>query len=175
MTAALLIAAAFAGLLLYAATRPDTMRIERSLRIDAPADKIRPLINDMRHFNIWNPYNHKDPTMKASYHGPEAGPGASYEFDGNKKVGKGSIQIIEPAAPDVVRMRLDMSAPMACSNLIDFSLAPLSLHTTQVTWTMTGPSPFLGKLMGVIFNMDKMMGRDFETGLTSLKKLAEAR
>lgn len=172
---ALVVAAAIALLLLYAATRPDTMRIERSVRIDAGADRIHPLINDMRHFNIWNPYNHKDPTMKASYTGPEAGPGASYAFDGNKNVGKGSIQIIEPAAPDVVRMRLDMTAPMACHNLIDFTLAPLTPHTTQVTWAMTGPCPFIGKLMGVVFNMDKMVGRDFETGLTSLKKLAEQR
>jgi hypothetical protein len=29
--------------------------------------------------------------------------------------------------------------------------------------------------MGVIFNMDKMVGRDFETGLASLKTLAEQR
>lgn len=175
ITAIALVAAAALALLLYAATRPDTMRIERSVRIDVPAEKIHPLINDLRRFNLWNPYNHKDPAMKASYRGPEAGPGAGYEFDGNRNVGKGSIQIVEPAAPDVVRMRLDMSAPMACSNLIDFTLAPLSLHATQVTWTMTGPCPFLGKLMGVIFNMDKMVGRDFETGLASLKKLAEAR
>ena len=40
---------------------------------------------------------------------------------------------------------------------------------------MRGPCPFLGKLMGVIFNMDKMVGRDFEAGLSSLKTLAEHR
>ncbi len=81
------------ALLLYAATRPDTMQIQRSLEIQAPAERIRPLINDMQRFNTWNPYNQKDPTMKGTYRGPNAGPGAAYDFDGNKNVGKGSITI----------------------------------------------------------------------------------
>jgi carbon monoxide dehydrogenase subunit G len=176
MIAAIAIAAAvaLAALLLYAASRPDTMKIERSVSIQADAERIKPLINDIKRFNTWNPYNHKDPTMKGSYRGPTIGPGAAYDFDGNKNVGKGSIQIVEPTGPDRVSMTLDMTAPMACHNLIDFKLAPRGA-TTDVTWSMTGPCPFLGKLMGVIFNMDKMVGRDFETGLASLKTLAEQR
>lgn len=176
MTAAIALAAAvaLAALLLYAATRPDTMKIERSVRIQADADRIKPLINDMQRFNTWNPFARKDPAMKGSYRGPASGPGAAYDFDGNRNVGKGSIQIVEPTGPGRVSMTLDMTAPMACHNLIDFSLAPQGA-ATDVTWTMTGPCPFLGKLMGVIFNMDKMVGRDFENGLASLKTLAEQR
>jgi len=171
---ALAAAVALAALLLYAATRPDTMKIERSVRIQANADRIKPLINDMQRFNSWNPFTRKDPAMKGNYRGPASGPGAAYDFDGNKNVGKGSIQIVEPTGPGRVSMTLDMTAPMACHNLIDFSLAPQGA-ATDVTWTMTGPCPFLGKLMGVVFNMDKMVGRDFENGLASLKTLAEQR
>lgn len=176
MIAAIALAAvvALAALLLYAATRPDTMKIERSVRIQADADRIKPLINDMQRFNSWNPFARKDPAMKGSYRGPASGPGAAYDFDGNRNVGKGSIQIVEPTGPGRVSMTLDMTAPMACHNLIDFSLAPQGA-ATDVTWTMTGPCPFLGKLMGVVFNMDKMVGRDFENGLASLKTLAEQR
>jgi hypothetical protein len=170
---ALIVAVAIAALLLYAASRPDVIRIERSVHIAAPSERIRPLIDDMQLFNTWNPYNRKDPLMKASYRGPGSGPGAAYDFDGNKNVGKGSIQITEPSGPDRVSMRLDMTAPMACHNAIDFILAPQGDTTTQVTWAMQGPCPFMGKLMGVIFNMDKMVGRDFESGLASLKTLAE--
>lgn len=169
------LAVALVALLLYAASRPDTMQIERSVEIQAPAASIHPLINDMQRFNSWNPYNRKDPTMKGSYRGPQAGPGAAYDFDGDKNVGKGSITIIEPSAPNRVTMTLDMTAPMACHNIIDFTLAPQGATSTDVTWTMRGPCPFLGKLMGVIFNMDKMVGRDFENGLASLKTLAERR
>ncbi len=166
---------ALVALLLYAASRPDTMKIERSVEIHAPAASIHPLINDMQRFNTWNPYNRKDPTMKGSYRGPRAGPGAAYDFDGDKNVGKGSITILEPSAPNRVTMSLVMTAPMACNNTIDFTLSPQGPASTDVTWAMRGPCPFLGKLMGVIFNMDKMVGRDFENGLASLKTLAERR
>jgi Polyketide cyclase / dehydrase and lipid transport len=172
---ALVLAAAVVALLLYAATRPDTLQIQRSLEIQAPAERIRPLINDMQRFNTWNPYNQKDPAMKGTYRGPNAGPGAAYDFDGNKNVGKGSITILEPSAPNRVTMSLVMTAPMACNNTIDFTLSPQGPGSTDVTWAMRGPCPFLGKLMGVIFNMDKMVGRDFETGLASLKAIAERR
>lgn len=173
-TLALVVAVALAALLLYAATRPDTLHIARSVRIQAPADAIKPLINDMQRFNTWNPFNRKDPAMKGSYRGPSSGPGAVYDFDGNRNVGKGSIAIIEPSAPNRVTMTLDMTAPMACHNVIDFTLDRQG-EATVVTWAMRGPCPFLGKLMGVIFNMDKMVGRDFEAGLSSLKTLAEHR
>jgi len=175
MIAAIVLAVAVAALLLYAATRPDTLQIQRSMEIQAPAERIRSLINDMQRFNTWNPYNQKDPAMKGTYRGPNAGPGAAFDFDGNKNVGKGSITILEPSAPNRVTMSLVMTAPMACNNTIDFTLSPQGPASTDVTWAMRGPCPFLGKLMGVIFNMDKMVGRDFETGLASLKAIAERR
>lgn len=174
MIAAVALAAvvALVALLLYAASRPDTMRIERSVCISAPPHKILPLINELPRFNTWNPYNQKDPAMKGSYRGPSSGPGAGFDFDGNKNVGKGSIQIVEPSGPNRVTMTLDMTAPMVCHNVIDFILDRQG-SATEVTWAMQGPCPFLGKLMGVIFNMDKMVGRDFENGLAGLKTLAE--
>lgn len=162
-----------AALLAYAATRPDVFRVERSVSIAATPDAIRPLINDMQRFNTWNPFNRKDPSMKGSYRGPMAGPGAAFDFDGNGNVGKGTVQIVEPTAPNRVSMKLDMTAPMEAHNLIDFTLVPQGGNRTQVTWSMHGPCPFLGKVMGVIFDMDKMVGGDFDAGLAELKALAE--
>ncbi|MEO8154407.1 MAG: SRPBCC family protein [Rhizobacter sp.] len=166
------IALALAALLIFAASRPSIFRVARSARILASAEKILPLINDIHRFNTWNPYNHKDPTMKATYRGPNAGPGAAFDFEGSKNVGKGSIEIIQPSGPNRVTMTLDMTAPMACHNIIDFVIEPEG-NATVVTWAMHGPNPFIGKLMSVVFNMDRMVGRDFDAGLASLKTLAE--
>lgn len=171
-TIGLVVVAALAALLLFAATRPDTFEVQRSASIAAPADKIYPLINDMRQFNTWNPYNQKDPNMQGTYRGPGAGPGAVFEFQGNKDVGKGSISIVETAAPAKVTMKLDMIEPFEGHNMVEFRLAPKG-NTTEVTWAMHGPSPFMAKLAGIFFNMDKMIGRDFETGLQNLKTRAE--
>ena len=175
MTKTLILSAivlAIAGVLAYAASRPDTFRVQRSASIEATAERLYPLINDMRQFNTWNPYNLKDPNVKGTYRGPTSGPGAGYDFHGNKDVGKGSIQIVESSPPQKVTMKLDMIEPFEGHNTVEFTLAPNGA-TTDVTWAMHGPSPFMAKLVGVFMNMDRMIGRDFEAGLANLRAKAE--
>ena len=170
-TIALLSVAAVSGLLLFAATRPDTFQVQRSIRIKATPERLFPMINDLHQFNTWNPYNKKDPAMQGTYRGPASGPGAGYDFQGNKEVGKGSIRIVD-SAPRKVTMKLDMLEPFEGHNTIEFSLAPQG-DATDVTWAMHGPSPFVAKVVGVFMNMDRMIGRDFEAGLVDLKARAE--
>ena len=171
LAALCLLLLAIAIVALLALQRPDTFRVERSTRIQAPPAPVFALINNMRQFNTWNPYSLKDPEMKGSYRGPEAGPGAAYDFAG-KKSGSGSVEILQATAPSEVKMRLDMSAPFKAQNIITFSLRAQD-DATLATWAMEGPSPFLGKFMGVLFSMDKMIGKDFEDGLAGLKASAE--
>ena len=170
-TITLVVAAAIGVLLLVAAMRPDTFRVQRTASIKAPPDKLHALINDMRVFNTWNPYNLKDPNIQGEYQGPQAGPGAVYRFAGNKDVGKGSIAIVD-TAPTRVTMKLDMLEPFEGHNIVEFTLAPKG-EATDVTWAMHGPSPFMAKLVGLFMNMDRMIGRDFEDGLANLKARAE--
>src|SRR3954471_18408073 len=92
----LAIIAALAVVLVYAATRPDSFSVERSASIKAPPDKIYPLINDLRSFNTWNPYDKKDPAIKGTYSESVAGKGAAYGWE-SEKVGVGSMQIIDTA------------------------------------------------------------------------------
>ena len=163
---------AVAFVLLLAARQPDTFRVQRSALMAAPADRIFPLIADVRQMNTWNPFAKKDPAIRITYSGPAAGPGAAYAFEGNKEVGSGSLRVTEAAVPTRVAMKLDMTAPMEAHNDILFTIAPEG-GATRVTWAMQGPCPFLGKVMGVIFNMDKMVGGAFEEGLAELKAHAE--
>ncbi len=166
-----LVVLAIAVVAVIASQRPDTFRVSRSTSILAPAEKIFPLVNDVHAFNSWNPYALKDPDMKGSYSGPTAGPGAHYDFE-SKKAGSGSFEIVQVAAPSQVQMRLDMTAPFKAQNVIVFTMVSQG-QVTQTTWAMEGPAPFLSKFMGVIFNMDKMIGADFEAGLANLKAKAE--
>ncbi|MGQ0698323.1 MAG: SRPBCC family protein [Panacagrimonas sp.] len=162
-----------AAVLIFAATRPDTFHVERRIDIRAPPEKIFPLINDLHGFSTWSPYEHKDPAMKRSYSGAAEGVGAAYAWDGNKEVGQGSMEITGSSAPSKVTIKLDFLRPFEAHNTAEFTLQPQG-ETTQVTWALDGPCPFISKLMGVIFNMDKMIGTDFEAGLVKLKSVAEA-
>ena len=70
-------------------------------------------------------------------------------------------------------MKLDFIRPFEGHNTTTFALAPRPDASTDVRWTMTGPTPFVSKLMQVFFDMDQMIGKDFEAGLANLKTLTE--
>lgn len=172
-TILILVVVALAAVLVYAATRPDSFRVARSLDIATPPEKIYPLINDLRRWREWSPYEKKDPTMQRTFFGPPAGVGATYAWKGNKEVGEGRMEIIEATPPELIRIQLDFIAPFKAHNIAEFSLQPQGA-TTRVTWALSGPSPYISKLIGVFMNMDTMIGGDFETGLAHLKTLAES-
>jgi hypothetical protein len=110
--------------------------------------------------------------MRRTFSGAVTGKGAVYTFEGNGQVGAGRLEITEVSPPTKVALTLDMIKPMKGHNEIVFTLEPTG-DATMVTWAMRGSSPFLAKVMHLFFNMDRMIGRDFETGLANLKANAE--
>lgn len=165
-------AVAVAGVLIAAATRSDTFRVQRSASIQAAPDRIFPLINDLHRFNGWNPFERKDPNLKRSYSGAQSGKGAAYAFAGNGEVGRGTIEIIASAPASKVTMALHMLEPFETRNTVDFILQPKG-DMTEVTWAMHGPVPYLAKIIHLFIDMDLMVGGEFEAGLASLKAIAE--
>jgi uncharacterized protein YndB with AHSA1/START domain len=161
-----------AGLLVLASTKPDTFRVERSTTIKAPADKVFPLINDLRTWTSWSPYEKKDPAMKRTFGATTHGKGAVYAWEGNKEIGQGSMEITDSTSPSKVTLKLDFVKPFEAHNVVDFTLQPEG-DSTKVTWAMHGPAPFISKVMQVLINMDKMVGGDFEAGLANLRAIAE--
>ena len=156
--------------LIYVAMLPSEFRIERSAEIRAPAEAVFPMINDLRGFNSWNPFSKADPEANITYSGPASGVGAAYDWAG-KKSGAGRMQIAT-STPSKITMALDFNKPFVANNFAEFTLAPHGAATT-VTWAMTGTRPFSHKLMGTLFNMDKMVGGEFAKGLENLKLMAE--
>ncbi len=168
---AIAVAAAIGIVLILAAIRPDTFEVRRTASINAAPEHIFPLINDLRAFNTWNPYENKDPQIKGAYGGPPNGKGASYALQGNK-VGSGRIEIIESKAVSKVTMTLLMLEPFEVDNVVEFTLQPRG-ETTNVTWAMRGRVPYLAKIVHVFVDVDAMVGRDFEEGLAALKTISE--
>lgn len=160
------------AILVFATTKPDTFRVERSTTIKAAPEKIYPLINDLHSWTTWSPYEKKDPDMKRTHSGAASGQGAVYEWDGDKNVGKGRMEITESSPASRVVIKLDFLAPFEAHNTAEFTLQPQG-DATQVTWSMYGPANYMSKLMSVFFNMDKMVGDDFAIGLANLKAAAE--
>jgi K+-transporting ATPase KdpF subunit len=169
---AVIIVVLLAAVLVYAATRPDTFRVQRTTAVKAPPAKIYALINDLRGWGAWSPYEKKDPAMKRTYGGTPSGKGAVYEWEGDHNVGKGRMEITDTSPPSRVTINLDFVKPFETRNIVEFTLEPQG-DSTNVTWAMHGPSPYIAKVMHVFFDMDSMVGNDFETGLANLKAIAE--
>ena len=158
--------------LLYAATKPDTFHVQRSISIQAPPEKIFAILNDFNQSASWSPYEKKDPAMKRAFSGPERGKGAIYQFDGNREVGKGRLTITDTTPSSKVVLALDMLEPFEAHNVVEYTL-DANGGSTDVTWAIHGQQPYLGKLMSLFIDCDKMIGKDFEVGLTNLKAYSE--
>jgi hypothetical protein len=172
----LAIPAVFLGLIAalfgYVVTRPDTLRVERRAKMRATPEQIFPHLNDLQQWSAWSPWERMDPEMKRTFTGPNMGPGAAYEWEGNKKVGAGRMEIAAVAPPHHVIIELDFLRPFESRNTTEFILEERA-GETEVTWAMEAPNILMSKLMGIFLNMDRMIGKDFEAGLTNLKRLVE--
>jgi carbon monoxide dehydrogenase subunit G len=151
--------------------QPSEFRVERSAVIPAPPAAVFTQINDLRRWEAWSPWEKVDPALKKTYDGPPAGLGASFAWAGNHEVGEGRVTITESRAPERVGIRLEMITPMAATNAVTFTLAPEG-DGTRVTWSMTGHNGFVSKAVGLVMDMDKMVGGQFEKGLANLKVAA---
>ncbi|AMJ62523.1 SRPBCC family protein [Bosea sp. PAMC 26642] len=167
-----LLATGIVVVLILAAMRPDSFSVQRATTINAPAERIFPLIADFRQWGAWSPWEKKDPNLTRSFSGAQSGVGARYAWAGDKNVGEGGMEIVEATVPSRIGLKLDFLKPFEAHNDVVFALVPQGTATT-VTWTMTGPTPFFFKIVHVVMNMDKMVGGDFENGLAALKAQAE--
>lgn len=166
------LAVILAVVLAMAAMNPDSYTVTRSATIKAPPEKIAALIGDFHNWERWSPWEHLDPGMQRSFAGAPSGTGAVYSWQGDSKVGAGRMEITGLAPARAVRIKLDFLKPFESHNVTEFTLQPQG-EQTVLTWNMSGPMPFVSKVMTVFTSMDALIGKDFEKGLAKLKEVAE--
>ena len=162
---------AILALLVYASMRPNTFRMERSTVIKATPEKVFGIIQDFKQWTGWSPWENIDAELKRTYSGTPSGVGTIYEWLG-KKTGQGRMEITEADPGRKVSLKLDFIKPFKANNITDFELSPQD-GGTRVNWAMHGPLNLMQRVMHIFFNMEKMVGPDFERGLANMKELAE--
>lgn len=168
---AIAIVVLIAAVLLFATARPDDFRVQRSVLIQAPPERVHAQINDFHRWQAWSPYEKLDPAMTRSIGGAAQGVGATYGWSSEGKAGAGRMEITRSEASRIT-IQLDFTRPFEAHNVAEFSIVPQG-DASEVTWAMSGRQPYVAKLMGLFFDMDQMIGRDFEEGLNNLKRIAE--
>jgi hypothetical protein len=158
--------------LIIVAMQPADFRITRSAAISATPEKVFPLVNVLKSWEIWSPWAKMDPNAKHVYEGPAAGIAAIMRWSGNRKVGVGVMTITESRPDELLRIKLDFLKPFKVTNIAEFTFQAQG-GQTLVTWSMSGENNFMGKVFGLIINCDKMIGGDFEKGLAKMKWFVE--
>jgi hypothetical protein len=166
--------AVISALAVFISLQPSDFQVSRSAEISAPAAVIFPHINNFKNWQKWSPWAPLDPQAIVEFNGPESGKDAYIRWSGNMEIGTGSMQIIDSRENDFINLKLDMEKPIKANNFVEFSLKQEGDKTT-VKWEMYGKKNFVGKLMGFIFNCEKIVGTQFETGLENLKLISEKR
>lgn len=166
-----LLVAAFAVVVWF---QPDDYRLTRTTAIAAPASAVFARVNDLSRWEDWSPWAKLDPNAKVTFEGPKSGVGALFHWDGNDKVGAGTMTIMESKPHERVATRTDFTRPFAGTSRSDFVFSEAG-GQTNVIWTMSGTHNFIGKAMCLVMSMERMLGPDFEKGLAQLKQVAEAR
>jgi hypothetical protein len=146
--------------------------VVRSTRIDAPPQRVHALIDDFRAWRAWSPWEDVDPDLRREYSGPDSGVGARYAWEGNRKAGKGNMEIVG-STPEQVDVRLTFEKPWKATNAVAFALVPDG-EATQVAWHMTGRHQGIAGIVGRVMGMDRLVGKDFEKGLARMKHAAES-
>ncbi len=167
------LAAVLVILVIVIAVQPSDFRVSRSAAVSAPPEVVFARVNDLRAWEAWSPWAKMDPSMKQSYEGPATGPGAISRWSGNNEVGEGSMTIVESKPAELVRIRLEFIKPMPGVSDVEFTFKPQG-RQTLVTWTMSGKNNFVGKAFGLFMNMDRMLGTQFEQGLSALASVSES-
>lgn len=154
-------------------TRPAEYRVERSVTVTAPPAIVFDFVNDFHKWSSWSPWEKLDPGMQRTFDGAPAGSGAIYNWTGNDKVGAGRMTITESKPGERVVIKLEFIKPWESSSTTTFTFSPQG-DTTKVTWAMEGANDLKGKAFALFMNMDDMIGKDFDKGLSELKSQSEA-
>lgn len=155
------------------ARQPEDLKITRSATFNAPPWALFEEINDFHKWERWSPWAKIDPTMQVTHSGALAGTGAVYAWAGTGEAGEGKMTITESHPHEQIVIDLEFIKPFAAKNVTEFRFKPDG-DKTDVTWTMEGKKDFIMKAFGLVVDMDKMIGADFEKGLAQLKPVVES-
>jgi carbon monoxide dehydrogenase subunit G len=161
-----------AALLAFAATKPNSFRVQRSITIHAPREKVFLFINDLRSWEAWSSDTGGDGTVQKIYSAPASGTGAAAEWNGSGRAGAAKMIIVESVAPSKVSVKVDWFKPFKAHNLNEFTLHAQG-DETEVDWSIQASNLYAMKVMGIFVNIQAEFGKHMESGLKNLKGVVE--
>jgi hypothetical protein len=152
---------------------PKNYHVSRSIEINKPLPEVFNFIKYVKNQDHWSPWDQKDPDMKKEYRGEDGEAGFVSAWKGNKEVGEGEQEITGIYVNDRMESQLRFFKPWKSESDAYIKVEEVSPEITKVTWGFSGVNKPPANIFMLFFNMDKMIGKDFESGLIVLKKHLE--
>lgn len=143
---------------------------EKSIIINAPAEKVYQHTNSMKAINEWNPWMKLDPNAQQSYTGTSGQVGDFFAWKGNDKAGQGEEKITELVPNKNTGFEIHFIKPFESKATGNITLEPQG-NSTKTTWSFDTEMDYPMNLMKIM--MDSEMDKSFDEGLSTLKALAE--
>ncbi|MEX0275313.1 MAG: SRPBCC family protein [Flavobacteriaceae bacterium] len=160
--------------LLLGAIAPKNYEVSRSVVINKGRKDIFPHLKFLKKQEAWSPWAKRDPNMERKFTGTDGEVGAISYWNGNKEVGEGEQELTKVVDNELVESQLRFLKPWKSQSDAFIKAEDAGANATMVTWGFRGKNKFPMSIMMLFMNMDKMIGKDFEEGLQSLKEQMEA-
>ena len=113
-----------------------------------------------------------DPNMKKELKGTDGTVGFIYAWDSeNKQAGKGEQEIVKIIDGELLDVEVRFERPFKSTAKTSFKTVSVSENQTKVIWGMDGNNKYPMNLMNPI--IDKLLGKDLEISLVTLKNILE--
>lgn len=152
---------------------PKSYDVFRNIDISLPRDQVFEYLKYLKNQDEWSPWAKKDPRMEKKFSGKDGEAGCVSYWKGNKEVGEGEQEITMIVPGKRVESELRFLKPWKSTSDCYLTVDEVEVGKTKVTWGFSGKNKFPMSIMMLFMNMDKMIGKDFEEGLASLKNRLE--
>ncbi|MBL7716272.1 MAG: SRPBCC family protein [Bdellovibrionales bacterium] len=150
---------------------PSHWKVERSIIIQAPPERIYPWVSDFKAWAKWSEFDTADPQIRYTYSGNATGSGSERTWI-SKSMGNGRQRITYAEPKTGIDFELTMmDTGFHIQGHLKFQAVD---GGTQVIWTDSGVSGGNPVVRWVAFFMDWILGGPFERSLEKLKTQVES-
>jgi uncharacterized membrane protein len=148
---------------------PPDYRVERSIVIDAPPERIHVWVSDLSRWPLWVAWHDEDPEIRITLGGTARGVGATQSWSGER--GSGRMTVTESTPERGIRY--DRFADGGRSKSVGAIVYTTHRDGTLVTWSLAGEvgDSVLGRYEA--FFLDRSVGPRFDRGLQRLRAAVE--
>jgi hypothetical protein len=153
---------------------PTECTVEREITINRPKAAVFDYVKFLKHQNTWGPWAKKDPAMKQEFRGNDGYAGFVLAWKSeNGEVGSGEQEIKKIVEGERIDTELRFNEPFETKSDAYMVTEATGPETTRMKWGFTATLPRPVNVMMLVVDMDAMMGKDFEEGLSNLKLILE--